>query len=65
VVGKLVSIEDYDASGEEMKMMTQFSHHVGTGYEQAVSLADPEKADRWLSITEIGTFQGLDRNPMR
>ena len=60
------SIEDYDAIGEEMKMTIQFSHHVGTGYEQlAVSLAGPEKAERWLSITEIGTFQGLDRNPMR
>lgn len=65
-VGKLGSIEDYDATGEEMKMTTQLSHHVGTGYEQlAVSLADPEKVERWLSITEINTFQGLDRNPMR
>jgi hypothetical protein len=66
MVGRLGSIEDYDAIGEEMEMTTQFSHHVGTGYEQlAVSLADPEKAERWLSITEIGTFQGLDRNPMK
>jgi hypothetical protein len=59
MVGKLGSTEDYDAIGEEM-MTTRFSHHVGTGYEQAVSLAGP-----WLSITEIDTFQGLDRHPMR
>lgn len=63
-MGKLGSTEDYDAIGEEM-MTTQFSHHVGTGYEQAVSLAGPEKAESWLSITEIDTFQGLDRHPMR
>ena len=66
MAGILESIEDYDATGEEMKMTTQFSHHVGTGYEQlAVTLAGPEKVERWLSITEINTFQGLDRNPMR
>ena len=66
MVEKLGSIEDYDATGEEMKSTTQFSHHVGMGYEQlAESLAGPEKAQRWLSITEINTFQGLDRNPMR
>jgi hypothetical protein len=64
MVGKLGSIEDYDATGEEMmKMMSQFFHHVGTGYELVVSLAGPEKAETWLSITEIGTFQGLVRNP--
>jgi hypothetical protein len=65
MVGRLGSIEDYDAIGIEMKMTIQFSHHVGTGYELAVSLAGPEKVERWLSITEISTFQGLDRNTMR
>jgi hypothetical protein len=65
MVGRLGSIEDYDAVAQEMKMTTQFSHHVGTGYERAVYLAGPEKAETWLAITEIGTFQGLDRNPMR
>jgi hypothetical protein len=64
-VGKLGPIEDYDAIAEEMKTTTQFSHHVGTGYELVVSLAGPEKAWTWLSITEIDTFQALDRNPMR
>jgi hypothetical protein len=63
MVGKLGSIEDYD--NMKMKMTTQFSHHVGTEYERAVSLAGPEKAQTWLLITEISTFQGLDRNPMR
>jgi hypothetical protein len=66
MVGKLGSIEDYDAIAEEMmKTTSQFFHHVGTGYELVVSLAGPEKAWTWHSITEIGTFQGLDRNPMR
>lgn len=60
MVGKLGLIGDYD---KEMKMTTQFSHHVETRYELAV--AGPEKAERRLSITEIGTLQGLDRNPMR
>lgn len=65
MVGELESIEDYDATGEEMKT-TQLSHHV-VGMEYAVSLAGPEKvkAERWHSITEIGIFQGLDRSPMR
>lgn len=62
MVGKLGSIEDYD---KMMKTTTQFSHHVETGYELAMSLAGLEKAQIWLSITEISTFQGLDRNPMR
>lgn len=62
---RLESIEDYDVIAQEMKTTTQFSHHVGTGYERAVYLAGPGKAGTWLAITEIGTFQGLDRNPMR
>lgn len=53
-------IEDYD---KEMKMMSQFSHHVETRYELAV--AGPEKAERWLSVTKIGTLQGPDHNSMR
>lgn len=62
MVEKLGSIEGI---AQEMKMTTQFSHHVGTGYERAVSLEHPEKAEKWLAITEISTFQGLDRNSMR
>lgn len=65
MVEKLGSIEDYNAIAQEMKMTLQFPHHVGTVYERAVYLAGPEKAERWLSITEISTFQGLDRNLMR
>jgi hypothetical protein len=65
MVGELGSIEDYDAIGEEMRMTTQFSHHVETGYERAVCLAGPGKVETSLSITEISTFQGPDRNPMR
>jgi len=65
-VGELGSIEDYDAIAEEMKMKSQISHHVGTGYEQlAVSLAGPERAETWLSITAMGTFQGPVRNRIR
>lgn len=65
MVGKLGSIEDYDAIAQEMKMTAQPSHHVGTGFERAVSLAGLEKAETWLAITEIGNFQELDRDTMR
>ena len=47
-------------------MTIQFSHHVGTRYElSAVYLTGPEKSGTWPSITEIGTLQGIHRNPMR
>jgi len=37
--------------------------HVATGYVLGMSLA--ENAEKWLLVTEISTFQGFDRNPMR